>query len=41
MVGIALGALKALPRGTQLLRASGALIAATGVWILVGMPGVA
>ena len=41
LVGIALGALKSLPRGTQLLRASGALIAATGVWILVGMPGVA
>ena len=41
LVGISVGALKALPRGMQLLRASGALIAATGVWILVGMPGVA
>ena len=41
LVGIALGAIKTLPRGTQLLRASGALIAAAGVWILVGMPGVA
>lgn len=40
LIGIALGALKALPRGMQILRASGALIAATGVWILVGMPGV-
>lgn len=41
LAGIAIGALKALPRGTQMLRASGALIAATGVWILIGMPGVA
>ena len=41
LIGIALGALKALPRGMQILRASGALIAATGVWILVGMPDVA
>lgn len=41
LAGIAIGALKALPRGTQMLRASGGLIAATGVWILFGMPGVA
>lgn len=41
LAGIAIGALKALPRGTHVLRASGGLIAAVGVWILVGMPGVA
>jgi urease accessory protein len=41
LAGIAIGLLKELPKGGQILRASGALIAATGVWILVGMPGVA
>ncbi len=41
LAGISIGALKVLPRGTQFLRASGAVIAAMGVWILVGMPGVA
>lgn len=41
LAGIALGFLKVLPRGAQVLRGCGALIAATGVWILVGMPGVA
>lgn len=41
LTGIAIGLLKTLPRGTQVLRASGGLIAAAGVWILVGMPGVA
>ena len=38
--GIAIGLLKGLPRGMQMLRASGGLIAAAGVWILAGMPGV-
>lgn len=33
--GIALGALDRLPRGARLVRASGAAIAAAGVWILV------
>lgn len=41
LAGIAIGLVKALPRGAQVLRASGGLIAATGVWILIGMPGVA
>lgn len=41
LAGIAIGAIKSLPRGGQLLRGSGALIAATGVWILLGMPGAA
>ena len=39
--GIALGLLRALPRSTEVLRASGGLIALTGIWILVGTPGVA
>lgn len=39
--GIAIGKLDVLPHGQQLLRASGGLIAAAGVWILLGMPGVA
>lgn len=41
LTGIALGMVKSLPKGTQMLRASGGLIAAAGVWILAGMPGVA
>ena len=41
LAGIAIGLLKAVPRGTQLLRTSGALIAAAGAWILAGMPGAA
>ena len=41
LAGIAIGLLKAVPRGMQILRASGGLIAAAGVWILAGMPGVA
>lgn len=41
LTGIALGMVKGLPKGTQMLRASGGLIAAAGVWILAGMPGVA
>jgi urease accessory protein len=41
LAGIALGTLKGLPKGAQALRASGGLIAAAGVWIFAGMPGVA
>lgn len=41
LAGIALGMLKALPKGTQVVRASGGLIAAAGVWILAGLLGVA
>jgi urease accessory protein len=41
LFGIALGTLKVLPRGPDILRATGAAIAAAGVWILIGMPGVA
>lgn len=41
LLGIAIGLVKAIPRGTQILRASGGVIAAAGVWILAGMPGVA
>jgi urease accessory protein len=41
LVGIAIGTIKNLPRGEQALRASGGLIAAAGVWIFAGMPGVA
>ena len=41
LTGVAIGTLKRLPKGEQALRASGALIAAAGVWIFAGMPGVA
>ena len=41
LAGIAIGLVKGLPRGGQVLRASGGVIAAAGVWILAGMPGVA
>ncbi|MEC5214700.1 urease accessory protein [Polaromonas sp. CG_9.5] len=41
LAGIAIGLVKALPRGAQALRAGGGMIAAAGVWILAGMPGVA
>jgi urease accessory protein len=41
LTGIALGMLKNLPQGGQLLRTCGAAISAAGVWILLGMPGVA
>jgi urease accessory protein len=41
LAGIAIGLIKAVPRGTQILRASGGLIATAGIWILAGMPGVA
>ena len=41
LMGVAIGTLKRLPKGEQGLRASGALIAALGVWIFAGMPGVA
>lgn len=41
LIGIGLGSIERLPKGTQILRASGGLIAAAGVWILAGMPGMA
>ena len=41
LLGIAIGFVREIPRGAQVLRASGGLIAAVGVWILAGMPGVA
>lgn len=40
LAGIAIGALHALPKGPQALRASGSLIAVMGLWIFAGMPGV-
>lgn len=41
LAGVAIGLLKALPKGEQVLRASGGLIAMAGLWIFAGMPGVA
>lgn len=41
LAGIAMGLIKSVPHGPQWLRASGGAIAAAGVWILAGMPGVA
>jgi urease accessory protein len=41
LAGIAIGMLAVAPRGKQLLRGCGALIASAGVWILAGMPGAA
>ena len=41
LLGIAIGALKALPKGAQVLRVGGGLIALAGVWILIGSPGAA
>ncbi|HEY6898383.1 MAG TPA: HupE/UreJ family protein [Rhodocyclaceae bacterium] len=41
LTGIALGLLKALKHGDTALRCGGGAIACTGVWILLGMPGVA
>lgn len=41
LAGVAIGMVKGLPKGEQALRASGGLIAAAGVWIFAGMPGVA
>ena len=41
LAGIAIGLLKSVPRGSLILRGSGALIAVVGVWILSGMPGAA
>ena len=38
LAGIGIGLFNAVPRGAQLLRASGGLIAATGMWLLAGMP---
>jgi urease accessory protein len=37
--GIGIGLLGRLPRGTQILRTTGAAILVLGVWILAGMPG--
>jgi urease accessory protein len=41
LTGVAIGTLKRLPKGEHALRACGGLIAAAGVWIFAGMPGVA
>jgi len=41
LAGIALGALRSVPRGPLMVRAAGGLIALAGVWILVGSPGAA
>ena len=41
LTGIALGTLKNLPKGAQVLRAAGGLIAVAGLWIFAGMPGAA
>jgi urease accessory protein len=40
VAGIGIGLLGNLPRGTQILRTTGAAILVLGVWILAGMPGV-
>ncbi|MCB1864133.1 MAG: HupE/UreJ family protein [Chromatiales bacterium] len=37
LAGIAIGLITHLPRGLAMLRAGGAAIAATGVWLLVGL----
>ena len=39
LAGVAIGALRGLQGGPMLLRVAGGLIAAIGVWILIGMPG--
>jgi urease accessory protein len=41
LAGIAIGHLRSLKYGERLLRGTGALIAATGAWIVAGMPGAA
>ena len=41
LAGVAIGLIRQLPRGTQVLRTTGGLIAAAGAWILAGMPGAA
>jgi len=41
LAGIAMGSLQRFSRGPQALRLSGGLIAAAGVWIFAGMPGLA
>jgi urease accessory protein len=41
LAGIAIGSLSRMPHGTKVLRSAGAAIAVTGIWILVGMPGIA
>ena len=40
LAGIAIGSLKSLRYGAQLLRVAGAAIAVTGVWIFMGLMGV-
>lgn len=40
LAGIGIGSFKALRHGVQTLRAVGVLIAAAGLWIFLGMPGV-
>jgi urease accessory protein len=39
--GVAIGTLDRVPKGSQVLRAIGAVIALLGVWILLGQPGLA
>ncbi len=41
LAGIAIGTLQRFPKGPQALRLSGGLIAAAGMWIFAGMPGLA
>ncbi len=41
LAGIAIGTAQRLHRGPAMLRGAGALIALTGVWIVLGMPGMA
>jgi len=41
LAGIGIGTLQRLSKGPQALRLSGGLIAAAGVWIFAGMPGLA
>lgn len=41
LAGIAIGMVHKVPQGPFILRGAGALIALTGVWIVLGMPGMA
>jgi len=40
-IGVAIGLLQAAPRGALVLRTGGAAIAAAGVWLMAGAPGLA